>query len=141
MHGSQAFLPGSCVWTLALEGSHGCPLLLLPAVTEWLVHSQGHPHFVAFSVALAKWWPGRDRILGLPPERVRPGICCPPSIALGLPGERQGQETVVPAPAVPLGGAGGWWEGGGRIGFLSLSPPPSLERGWGGYLKMLSIDI
>lgn len=49
---------------------------------------------------------------------------------------------MVPAPAVPLCWAEGWFEGGDWIGFLSsLAPPPHHILEEGVDLKMLSIDI
>lgn len=52
----------------------------------------GLPHFVSVSVVVVKWWLAGDRVLGLPPGRVRQSSCCPPPLALGPLGVRQGQE-------------------------------------------------
>lgn len=49
----------------------------------------GLSHFVAVSVTVTKWWPGGDRILGLPPGR-RGGEAAAAVLtsALGLSGKR-----------------------------------------------------
>lgn len=61
-----------------LGESHVCSLLLPPEIItgeagvsagHWYPARPGLPHFVAVSVAVIKWWPGRDRILGLSPGR------------------------------------------------------------------------
>lgn len=55
-------------------------------------------------------------------------------------GEAGPGERVVQAPAVPPGWAGAGEQEAG-LGSCALSLPPFLKRGWGGHLKMLSIDI
>lgn len=90
-----------------------------------------------------KMVPGKDRVCAPPPPAQGGGAeaAAAPLSGLGPPGERLGQErgwcssSCAPRPG---GGGGGV---SSRIGFLSPLTSPVLERGWGGHLKMLSIDI
>lgn len=93
-------------------------------------HSQGGPILWRFMEQLQNG--------GLEGQASRPSLerglvrqlLLSPSSALGPPGKRLGQETVVRAPAVPPGGAGGW-EAAGRTGFLSPLTALTLGEGVG----------